>query len=137
MPENNDTFKIDPVTPPVPVPPASICPVCHAPVLPEYYFCPNCGTNLRAAPPKTDALTQAGIYLFSIVLPMIAFIAVTRWPGIKYMRSGDPRARAVGITATVLLAASTIITCWLAYVWIVQAMQSAQQSVQSINTLGL
>ena len=109
----------------------NICAVCHQPTLPTYYFCPNCGAKLNEAPLKTDIGTQAWIYVFSIILPMILFIFVTRWPGIKYFKSKDPKTKQIGEIAWALLILSTIITIWLGYVWTEQMIQS---SINSINT---
>ena len=109
----------------------SACPVCHQPVLPQYYFCPNCGAKINEAPLSTTTGTQAWIYLFSIILPMICFIFVTRWSGIKYYKSNDPKAHRIGQVAWTLLILSTIVTIWLVYVWTEQMIQS---SINSINT---
>lgn len=110
------------------------CPQCHLPVPPEAYFCANCGQELRAKPLSTSAATQAWIYAFSIILPMIAYLAITHWPGIKYLKSSDERAKQIGIIATALLVISTVVTFWLAIVWI---QNYVQQSVNDINTMGL
>lgn len=107
-----------------------VCSYCHQPVLSTYYFCPNCGNRLHTAPLSTSIETQAWIYAFSIILPMLCFIFVTKWPGLKYYRSRDPKAKAIGINAIVLITLSTIVTIWLAYVWTMDAIQA---SVNSIN----
>jgi hypothetical protein len=109
----------------------NICTVCHQPILSTYYFCPNCGTKINEAPLSTTVGTQAWIYAFSIILPMILFIFITKWPGIKYFKSNDPKAHRIGQIAWVLLIASTVVTIWLAYVWTEQTIQS---SINSINT---
>ena len=108
----------------------SICLVCHQPILPQYYFCPNCGTKLNSAPLSTIVATQIWIYAFSIILPMICFIFVTRWPGVKYFKSNDPKARKIGQIAWILLILSTILTIWFAIVWTQRTIQS---SIDSIN----
>jgi len=97
---------------------SGICSVCHQPILPTYYFCPNCGAKLIAAPLSTTIGTQLGIYLFSIILPMICFIFVTRWQGLKYVRSTDPKAKQIGWVAWGLLILSTVVVIWLVYVQI-------------------
>lgn len=109
----------------------NVCPTCHEPVQPSWYFCPNCGTKLNQAPLSTSIGTQAGIYAFSIILPMICFIFVTKWPGMKYIRSKDPKAKLIGQIAWVLIILSTIAVIWLAYVWTQSEIQS---SINSINT---
>src|ERR1035437_3059110 len=103
---------------------SNICSVCHQPILPQYYFCPNCGTKLNQAPLSTTIQTQAWIYAFSIILPMILFIFVTKWPGMKYFKSNDPKAKQIGQIAWGLLILSTIIVIWLAYVWTQKTIQS-------------
>ena len=108
----------------------NICLVCHQSLLPQYYYCPNCGTKVNSAPLSTTPLTQTWIYALSIVLPMILFIFVTKWPGIKYFKSSDPKAKRIGEIAWTLIILSTIITIWLGYVWTEQMIQS---QISSIN----
>lgn len=111
-------------------PAPALCPVCHQPLLPEYYFCPNCGNKLHAPPLSTSVGTQVWIYFFSVILPLICFLAVTKWPGVKYVKSSDQKTKRIGIIAWTLLILSTVVTIWLAYVWTEDAIQS---SVNSIN----
>ena len=108
----------------------SVCSFCHQPILSQWYFCPNCGNKLNSAPLSTSPATQAGIYAFSVILPMICFIMVTKWPGLKYLRSKDQKAKLIGQIACVILALSTVITIWAAIVLTQEAIQS---SVDSIN----
>lgn len=112
-------------------PSSDICPACHQKVLPQYYFCPNCGAKIKEAPLSTTLSTQAWIYAFSIILPMICFIFVTRWPGTKYFKSEDPKAKMIGQIAWALLVLSTILAIYLAYVWTQDTIQS---TLNSINT---
>jgi len=109
----------------------SVCPTCHQPVLPQYYFCPNCGAKLNVAQLSTTAQTQAWIYAFSLVLPMVAFIFVTKWPGLKYYKSNDPKAKQIGQIAWAILIISTIAVIWFAITWTQKTIQS---SINSINT---
>ena len=108
----------------------SICSVCHQPIFPEYYFCPNCGTKIKEAPLSTSVQTQLWIYAFSIILPFIAFIFISKWPGIKYFKSSDPKAKWIGQIAWVLLIASTIFVIIFAYV---ETQKLIQSSLDSIN----
>lgn len=62
---------------------------------------------------------------------MICFLAVTKWPGLKYYRSEDQKAKMIGTVAWVLLVLSTVITCWLAYVWTQEAIQSSEASINA------
>lgn len=119
------------ITQPITEPTASICSVCHQPILTTYYFCPNCGVKLNIAPLSTSVITQIGIYAFSIILPFICFIFVTKWQGIKYYKSNDPKAKQIGEIAWVLIILSTIAVIWLAYIWTQMAIQS---TISSMNT---
>ena len=108
----------------------SVCPTCHQGILPGWYFCPNCGAKLNAPPLSVSALTQTGIYAFSIILPMICYLLITKWPGITYARSKDQKVRQVGVIACILLALSSAVTFYYAYVWTQDAIQ---ESVNQIN----
>ena len=107
-----------------------ICRVCHQAVLPTYYFCPNCGTELHPRPLSTSLEAQIKVYLHSIILPMIVFITISKWQGYKYYKSDNPEAKQIGVIAIALIVFSTLILCWFAYVWTQDAIQS---SVNSIN----
>ena len=107
----------------------NICETCHQPILPTYYFCPNCGTKINSAPLSTTVGKQFGIYLFSIILPSICFLFITRWPGLKYFRSSDPKAKIIGEIALTLLILSTIFTFWYAYSWTQHVVQSTIDSM--------
>jgi hypothetical protein len=126
---NDVTSTIAVPTPSVPM----ICPQCHQVVLPAYYFCPNCGKKLSDPALSTSVATQAWIYVFSAILPIICFLAVSYWPGVKYLRSADPAAKQIGLIASVIMGISTIVTFWLGIVWVQQAVQS---SLNSVNNLG-
>jgi hypothetical protein len=108
----------------------AICPYCHQPVEQQWYFCPNCGTKLDLAPLSTSIGTQLWIYAFSIVLPMICFLAISKWPGMKYYRSEDKKTKTIGTIAWVILVLSTLVTVWYAYVWTQETIKS---SIDSIN----
>ncbi len=108
----------------------NLCQFCHQPILPQYYFCPNCGVKLAAAPLSTTLPTQIGIYAHSIILPMVLFISVSKWQGIKYFKSSDQKTKKIGQIAWALLILSTIVTIWLGYALTQKMIQS---SVESIN----
>ena len=109
----------------------NVCSFCHQPLLPGWYFCPNCGTKVETAPLSTSVSTQIGIYAFSIILPLICFIFVTKWPGTKYAKSADPKAKQIGQIAWVLIVLSTLVTIWLAYIWTQEAIQSSLNSINA------
>ena len=75
-------------------------------------------------------MAQVWLYAFSIILPLICFIMVTKWQGVRYLKSSDQKTKSIGITACVLLGLSTILTIWLAVVWTQAAIQS---QINSIN----
>jgi RNA polymerase subunit RPABC4/transcription elongation factor Spt4 len=129
--EPNLNEPVAPVVSPIRSSAINACPVCHQPVPSQYYFCPNCGAKIIETPLSTTAGTQTWIYFFSIILPMICFIFVTKWPGIKYYKSSDSKAHRIGQIAWALIIISTIATIGLAYVWTEQMIQS---SINSINT---
>jgi hypothetical protein len=112
----------------------AICPRCHFVVKPEYYFCPNCGAKLTEAPIGTGLMDQLLLYAFSIILPWIAYLAITKWQGMKYLRAPDPRAKQIGLIALILLVASSIVAIWLTTVWIQGYIQS---SLNDVNNLGI
>ena len=101
-----------------------MCKTCHQPILPQYYFCPNCGTKVNEPPLSTSLTTQLGIYVFSIILPLICFIFVTKWPGNTYFKSQDPKAKQIGTIAWTLIIVSTIVTVWLGIIWTENFIQS-------------
>src|SRR6185436_14806278 len=93
--------------------PAPTCPQCRQPIQPEWYFCQNCGKDLKAKPRSTAALTQIGIYALSVLLPPLGL-----WPGIQYMRESDPKARQIGMIAIALTIIATIATVWVSYAFV-------------------
>ena len=84
-----------------------ICPVCHGAVLADYYFCPNCGNNLKEAPAEITPTIQLGLYALAIFLPPLGF-----WPGIKYLMKKDPEAKKLGGIVVLITLISTILTTW-------------------------
>jgi uncharacterized membrane protein YqaE (UPF0057 family) len=115
-------------------PEQKLCLFCHFPVAETYYFCPNCGKNLKAPPVSTTIFKQIGIYALSIFLPPLGL-----WPGIKYLRQNSQRAKTVGLVAIILTIISTIITVWLAIGMFNQVGQSLmnQGILNQYQNLGL
>ncbi|HEY5220821.1 MAG TPA: zinc ribbon domain-containing protein [Candidatus Paceibacterota bacterium] len=115
-----------------------ICPICHFPVRPEYYFCPNCGAKLTTPPLGVSLLDQLLLYAFSIILPWIFYLAITKWQGIKYLRAPDARAKQMGLIALILLIVSSIIA-YFVYNAAVQGLlqQFSQSQTSDLNSLGL
>ncbi len=107
-----------------------VCSYCHQPISPQFYYCPNCGNKLNSAPLSTTALTQLWIYLLSIILPFIGFLAISKWPAVKYAKSKDPEVKKIGVFACILMLLSTIGMCWYAYIWTTNYIQ---ETVNGIN----
>jgi hypothetical protein len=81
-------------------------------------------------------MSQVLLYGFSIILPIICYLAIGYWKGIKYLESKDAKAKQIGIIALVLLLLSSAITFWIGVVWIQDTVQSAMTSVGTINSFG-
>ncbi len=112
------------------------CPICHQHVASDFYFCPYCGKDLKEKPLSTTVFTQAWMYAAGIILPMFFFVGVSRWPGIRYARSGDEKARRIGFTAIVLMALSTIVLAWAAYAFIGRLLQTLSGGLIGQGGLG-
>lgn len=112
------------------------CPICHQRAAPDFYFCPYCGKDLKEKPLSTTVFTQAWIYAVSIILPMVLFLGVTRWPGIKYARSGGGKARWIGIIAIILMTLSTIALAWVTYAFIGRLLQTLSGGLIGQGGLG-
>ncbi len=82
------------------------CPVCHRPVAPGEYFCPNCGHELHLKPPS--ALQQAWVYFVSLFLPPFGL-----WYTWRYLKAGDKKSKTVGIMTIILTIVSVIVSVWL------------------------
>jgi hypothetical protein len=109
----------------------SVCSYCHQVVAPEWFFCPNCGKEVRAAPLSTSIETQLWIYAFSVILPFICYLAIAKWPGIKYFRSKDIKAQQIGTIAWALIIVSSLVTFWYGYKLVQQTIQSQEASINA------
>ena len=108
-----------------------ICEVCHQPILPTYYFCPNCGVKLKSAPLSVKIADQIKLYLFSIVLPFLGFLLAGKWEGFKYLRSKDEKTKNIGIIACILIAISTIALIWFTVVGTQAMIKSTTDSINA------
>ncbi len=88
--------------------PDIICESCHTVSPATFFFCPNCGHNLRPKPLSTTILKQAGLYLLAFLLPPLGL-----WPGIKYLKGKTDAEKIVGAVLVILTVVSIIITLWL------------------------
>jgi hypothetical protein len=89
-----------------------ICPKCNHMVPEEFSFCPNCGAPIKNNVSIT-LFSQIWIYGVSVFLPPLGF-----WPGIKYFRSSDPKAKKIGMIAIVLSVLSTVLTLWATFAFL-------------------
>lgn len=80
------------------------CPFCASQVVPDEYFCSNCGRGIRRKLPSVSLSTQLGIYLVSLILPPFGL-----FQAFKYLRESDSKRRSVGIIAILLTAVSLVI----------------------------
>jgi len=85
--------------------PKPLCPTCHLELLPEFYFCPNCGRSVRPKPLATSISKQISIYLISFFLPPFGLV-----PAIKYLQQKD--GKIIGIIAIVLTVLSIVIATY-------------------------
>jgi len=81
------------------------CPSCELITYKDYYFCPNCGKQLRKKPLSTSIGKQIGLYLLSIFLPPFGI-----FPGIKYLLEKSGKAKMIGLVTIVLTIASVYVT---------------------------
>jgi uncharacterized membrane protein YvbJ len=86
----------------------SFCPYCGAPVQKDFMFCERCGKPLKGGQLSVTVMMQIGIYAMSLFLPPLGF-----WPGVKYFRDSDPKAKQIGMIAIALSIVSLILTFWL------------------------
>lgn len=122
-----DSIPTPPIVSTTPTAISTLCPICHQPVLPDAYFCPNCGAPLRAKPPSTAWWSQLGVYALSFFLPPLGL-----WPAVKYIRSDDAAARRVGWIAVVLTAASIVVMIWLTEA-LINSLQSQLNNASLTN----
>lgn len=106
-------------------PVSAVCKNCNLPVLPEFYFCPNCGKQLREKSLTVSVLTQIGVYLLSFFLPPFGL-----YPGIKYLKQSDPKTKLIGWIAVAL----TLISIGLSIFIFAGFMQQVSQTLNQLGT---
>ena len=112
-------------------PEQKLCPFCKSPVAETFYFCPNCGKNIKPVPLSTSFLKQIGVYAVSILLPPLGF-----WPGIKYLKKESKTAKMIGTIAIILTIISTVISVWLLKDLVNQINQLLNSQLKSYQYLG-
>ena len=80
-----------------------MCPICSFQLVPEWYFCPNCGKQLKEAPIVISIPKQILIYAVSFFLAPFGL----SW-GLKYIKYKDRHVKIVGIISLVLTFLSII-----------------------------
>lgn len=109
------------------------CRNCHLPVLDTYHFCPNCGKKVNEVMSVSIA-SQLKIYALSLILPPLGL-----WPGIKYLRSTDEKAKWIGIIAIILTILSTIFTLWFSiglFNALLSGLGGGASQIDSLQNLG-
>ena len=107
------------------------CIICHQPLQPTFYFCPNCGTQVKQPPLSTTFSTALWMYTLSIILPSFCYIFIGKWKGLQYLKSEDGKAKTIGIIATLILIISTVVTFWYAYTY---TSKIINESLKNITT---
>jgi len=74
-----------------------LCPTCRFKTQSEWFFCPNCGKELKEKIPVISIPKQILIYSVSFFLTPLGL----GW-GLKYVRSKDSKIKTVGIISIVL-----------------------------------
>ncbi len=108
------------------------CPTCQFLIAKEYNFCPHCGKKFHEPPQSTDLGRQIVVYLVSIFLPPLGL-----WPGIKYIRQKDQKARLIGIIAISLTLVTTAISLWLSVGMLDEYTKMLDSQMQTYRQMGL
>jgi hypothetical protein len=108
--------------------PALNCPNCKQPIMPQDYFCPNCGKKIKDKPQSTTVLRQIVVYLISFLLPPLGL-----WPAIKYLKQKDGKSRIIGFVAIILTVISSAISVWLYFGFIKTVNEQLNQQLNNIN----
>ena len=109
------------------------CKSCGVQVLDTYHFCPNCGKKVNEVISVSTA-AQLGIYAISLILPPLGL-----WPAFKYLKSGNDKAKMIGIVAIVLTVISTVITLWVSvglFNSITGSLGGGSSQLNSLQSLG-
>lgn len=83
------------------------CPKCKTITLPNYNFCPSCGSKLKNVVDVTVG-KQIILYLMSFLLPPLGLL-----PGIRYLKNPDEKAKHIGLIMIFITVFSSIISIWV------------------------
>lgn len=67
------------------------CPNCKLPLLTDFYFCPNCGKQVREKPITISTRRQIVLYLLSMFFPPVALPFA-----IRYIKQQNKHTRIIG-----------------------------------------
>lgn len=101
------------------------CISCKTSLLSVWYFCPNCGKQLKEAPIVISIPKQILIYLVSFFLSPLGL----SW-GLKYVKYKDRRVKIVGIISIVL----TIVAIVLMIVSFKYVMDQYTKTLNGLTT---
>ncbi len=118
------------ITPSIADVPVASCPQCHQPIREQDYFCPNCGKNLKPAPPSTSVGKQIMLYVGSLLLPPIGVV----W-AVPYLRQPDTRSKMVGFITLAVTAISLILSVIALQGFYNYINDQVNQATQQINRM--
>lgn len=86
---------------------------------------------------STSIWAQIWLYAFTLILmPVTCYLIYTRWQGIKYFKSKDPKAHRMGLIAIILLIVSIVFLIWSTWQGTVWLNKYVQAQVNSVSNLG-
>jgi len=74
------------------------CPFCNNKIDPKVFYCPICGKKVREKPVSTGFWPVVLLFALCLFLPPLN-IGLT----IRYMKSGDPKAKKIGTISLVVM----------------------------------
>lgn len=84
-------------TTPIDSPESLFCPFCKATIYADYFYCPQCGKQVRKKALSVGIWQQISIYLVSILFPPFGLI-----PALRYLTSFGTKAKIIGGIALIL-----------------------------------
>ena len=90
-------------------------------------------------PLSTTIGAQIWLYIFSLIfMPITCYLIYSKWKGIKYFKSKDPKAHQMGLIAIILLIISIIMLIWSTWagtVWLNKYVQTQMNSMSNMELL--
>ncbi|MGE5041803.1 MAG: hypothetical protein ACM3IJ_02780 [Candidatus Levyibacteriota bacterium] len=109
-----------------------MCPSCKLPILETYYYCPNCGKQVKKRPPSTGIGKLIGFFLVCIFLTPFGLI-----PSLRYLSQEDEKSKIVGGAGLILTVISLILIVVYSIQFINQVQTSLAQQEKMYQNLGL